>query len=172
MTHTVTSPYANYNMERIAEWTAQMLDAAAPTATLIGCSPEAVVAQAALETGWGRSVVGKNNLFGIKDTPDWTGAKVLVTTQEVVNGETVTIQAWFRDYPNYAASLADHFAFLKENTRYANVFDPNDSMSDQEYFRRLQADGYATDPNYAQSLMDMLKSIQSLEAHMTQKAAA
>jgi peptidoglycan hydrolase FlgJ len=169
MPRTVTKAYPDAHMQRIAEWTAQMLDAAEETARLIGCSPEAIVAQAALETGWGKSAIG-HNIFGIKADSSWTGPKRLVTTREVIDGQLVTLQAWFRDYPTYADSIADHFAFLKANTRYADVFDPNNSMSDQEYFRHLQADGYATDPNYAHSLMDMLGSVQGLERHMAREA--
>lgn len=161
----VTKSYGDQHMQKIAEWTATMLDAAEESAKEIGCSPEAIVAQAALETGWGRSAIGFN-IFGIKANGGWTGKKQLVTTREVLNGQSVMMQDWFRDYDNFADSFADHFQFLKENTRYADVFDPNDSMSDAEYFRRLAADGYATDPNYASSLVEMLGSVKSLESHM------
>lgn len=166
MTREVTQPYGDPNMQRIAEWTAKMLDAAEATAKATGCSPQAIVAQAALETGWGKSAIGFN-IFGIKCGSNWTGKKQLVTTREFINGQYITIQDWFRDYDSFADSMADHFKFLKENTRYANVFDPNDTMSDEDYFKHLAADGYATDPNYATSLLGMLASVQSVERHMT-----
>ena len=168
MARTVTKAYPDARMQQIAEWTAAMLDASEETARLIGCTPEAIVAQAALETGWGRSAIGCN-IFGIKADASWHGPKRLVTTREVIDGQVVILRAWFRDYPTYADSIADHFAFLKANTRYASVFNAG---SDQAYFEALQADGYATDPNYAHSLMDMLASVQGLERHMTQNRAA
>src|SRR5882762_6003626 len=104
-------------------WTLQMIEAAKPTAKLLGISPEAVVAQAALESAWGASAIGFN-LFGIKAGSSWKGKKKLVTTQEVINGERVTIDDWFRDYDSYADSIKDHFQFLKDNSRYSNIFDP------------------------------------------------
>lgn len=163
---TVTKPYGDAHMQQIAEWTAKMLDAAEGTAKEIGCSPEAIVAQAALETGWGKSAIG-NNVFGIKADSSWLGVKRLVTTREFVNGQYITIQDWFRDYSSLAEGLEDHFQFLKVNTRYADVFDPDNSLSDEDYFKRLQADGYATDPHYAKALMDMLGSVRGVEQHMS-----
>src|SRR4051812_33788422 len=133
MTRSVSLPYPDPNMQRIALWTAQALDAAEQTAKLIGCSPEAVVAQAALETGWGKSAIG-NNQFGIKVGGGWKGKRQLVSTREFVNGEYVTIQDWFRDYDTMAESFADHFEFLKTNSRYSRVFDPDDKLSDEDYF--------------------------------------
>lgn len=162
----VARPFGDPDMQKLAEWTATMLDAAEPSARDIGCSSEAIVAQAALETGWGRAAIG-HNIFGIKANGGWSGKKQLVTTREVINGQSVMIQDWFRDYDSFADSFADHFQFLKVNTRYADVFTAG---SDEEYFRRLQADGYATDPNYAASLMAMLASVKSLEAHMDKVA--
>ena len=166
MTRVVSKPYADPNMQRIALWTAQALDAAEATAKLIGCSPEAVVAQAALETGWGKSAIG-NNVFGIKAGTSWQGKKQLVSTREFVNGEYVTIQDWFRDYSTMAESFADHFTFLSVNTRYSRVFDPDDKMTDENYFHELQKAGYATDPNYANSLIAMLTSVRAVEQHLT-----
>jgi len=166
MTRVVTQPYTDPNMQRIALWTAKALDAAEATAKLIGCSPQAVVAQAALETGWGKSAIG-NNVFGIKVGPSWTGKRQLVTTREFVNGRYVTIQDWFRDYDSMAESFADHFTFLSTNSRYKRVFDPNDKMSDEDYFRELQAAGYATDPNYAVSLNAMLASVRNVERRIS-----
>lgn len=166
MTRIVTRPYTDPNMQRIALWTAQALDAAEATAKLIGCSPEAVVAQAALETGWGKSAIG-NNVFGIKAGPSWKGKKQLVSTREFVNGQYISIQDWFRDYDTMADSFADHFTFLSVNSRYSRVFDPDDKLSDEDYFRELQRAGYATDPNYANSLTAMLASVRNVEQRIS-----
>ncbi len=169
MARIVSTPYTNPVLQADAVWCASMLDAAGPTAKLIGCSPEAIVAQAALETGWGKAAIG-NNVYGIKADSGWQGKRQLVTTREFIDGEYITIQDWFRDYDSIADSIADHFQFLKENTRYANVFDPDDTMSDADYFQHLQSDGYATAPDYAHQLMSVLATVKMFEGHMTETA--
>jgi len=162
----VTTPFGDPNRQKIAVWAAAMLDAAEKTAKQIGCSPEAIVAQAALESGWGRASIG-HNIFGIKADASWTGKKQLVTTREFRNGQYVTIQDWFRDYDTFEESIEDHFRFLRDNARYANVFTAG---SDEAYFTALQHDGYATDPHYAQSLIGVRNTVRSLETHMTMSA--
>lgn len=142
----------------LINWTARMLQACQPTAKLIGCSPAAIVAQAAQESGWGAAAIG-NNLFGIKADAAWTGLKQQRRTWEHYPSGDVMITDWFRDYSTLEDGIKDHFKFLKKNTRYADVFDPNEQFSDDEYFRRLQADGYATDPSYAQRLGAVLETV-------------
>ncbi len=166
MPRVATGPFHGSDDQRRVTWTAQMLDASEATAKMIGCSPQAVVAQAALETGWGKAAIG-HNIFGIKADASWKGDKQLVTTHEFVDGKWVTVQAWFRDYPSFADSIADHFRFLKVNKNYANMFAPGAIKSDADYFRLLQQDGYATDPNYADTLLKVLASVKALEARMT-----
>lgn len=166
MRYEVTTKYPNPAMQRLAEWTAEMLAAAQSTAKLIGCSPAAIVAQAALESGWGRSAIGKN-LFGIKVGGGWQGARQLVTTREVIGGQDIIIKDWFRDYDSYADSIFDHFAFLRDNKRYARCFDPDGSKSDREYFQALKDAGYATDPHYVSSLCGVLDAVTRFERGMT-----
>ena len=139
------------------------LVAAAPTAAKIGCSPSAVVAQAVLETSWGAAAIG-NNIFGIKADASWKGKRQRVLTREVINGESVMMYDDFRDYDTIAESFADHFAFLERNSRYraAGVFDPDNTKSDRQYFEALQRAGYATDPNYADSLLAVQHSVEAL----------
>lgn len=172
MTYRLTKTWPDARKQKIATWTCDLMNAVGPTAALIGCSREAVIAQAALETGWGASVVGKHNLFGIKANKAWKGARVTVRTREVINGRSMMIDDVFRDYPSYAESVADHFAFLKKNSRYSRVFDPNDRMSDEQYFDELAKAGYATDPHYAQSLRNMLVSVKMFTDHMVDDAVA
>lgn len=164
MAYRLTKSWPDAHMQRLAVWTRDMMDGAGPTAALIGCSSEAIVAQAALESAWGASAIG-NNLFGIKADASWKGARRTVRTREVYNGQNVMVDDVFRDYPNFAASIADHFAFLKNNSRYekAGVFNAG---SDQAYFEALQRAGYATDPHYAASLMNMLASVKMFTACM------
>ena len=170
-TYVLTKPFTDPALNEKATWCAAMLGASVATAKLIGCSPEAVVAQAALESGWGASAIG-NNVFGIKADSSWHGARQLRRTWEHLNQVDVPMDDWFRDYPTLDAGILDHFQFLKENTRYANAFDFNDSKSDQEYFDDLQADGYATAPNYAQTLGAMRETVLMMEAHMSVDGAA
>jgi hypothetical protein len=166
MSYIIVRPYTDPSMQRLLSWTRDMLVASAPTAELIGCSDGAVVAQAAQETGWGRAAIG-NNVFGIKADAGWKGARQLRRTWEVFDGKAVSVDAWFRDYPTLAEGIMDHFIFLKENKRYANVFDPTGTMSDEEYFYRLADDGYATDPNYARNLCAVLDSVNALKERMS-----
>lgn len=144
-----------------------MMGASEATAAKIGCSPAAIVAQAALESAWGAAAIG-NNIFGIKAGRSWTGKRQLVWTREVIDQKSVMIQDWFRDYDSPADCIADHFEFLVKNTRYADagVFDYDDSKSDEEYFAALKRGGYATDPDYVASLVAMLKSVHLFTTHM------
>src|SRR5215813_11246455 len=82
------------HLQPLAEWSATMLDASEATAKLIGCTPAAIVAQAALESGWGRASIG-HNLFGIKADGAWKGARRLVRTKEVINGQVRVIDDFF-----------------------------------------------------------------------------
>lgn len=172
MTWTITKPYSDPQMQKRLEWICEMLNASAVTAGDIGCSPEAVVAQAGLETGWGAASIG-NNVFGIKAGSAWTGAKQLQRTAEQrSDGSVYFVDAWFRDYPSLAVGIQDHFEFLKDNGRYANVFDFDGTMSDHAYFVHLQQDGYATDVAYADKLDWCLGYVKEFEARMIQDGSA
>lgn len=157
-TWTITKPFSDPGMQRKLEWVAAMLSAAEATALKIKISPAAIVAQAALESGWGQNKVGNCNLFGIKADHAWTGARVKVRTREFLAGEWEEEDDWFRDYPDYAACIADHFAFLSQNSRYrdAGVFD---GQGDAAYFEALAKAGYATDPHYAASLIEVENTV-------------
>jgi flagellum-specific peptidoglycan hydrolase FlgJ len=91
----------------------------APTAKAVaeelGIDPRIVIAQAALETGWGTSVKG-NNLFGIKSHGTEDG--LMVQTHEVVDGKRIKVRDSFRQYDNYDDSIADYGSFLQQNKRY------------------------------------------------------
>jgi len=146
-------------MQRKALWVEAMMDASESTASKIKVTPVAIVAQAALESAWGQSTVGTHGLFGVKADASWTGARVLARTREVVNGDWVVEDDWFRDYPSFEACLDDHFSFLYRNTRYrdAGVFD---GKGDINYFEALQHAGYATDPRYASILESVAETIR------------
>jgi len=122
--------------------------------------PSVKMAQAALETGWGKSIPN-NNLFGIKAsgalTPFWKGESGISNTREVINGISAQYNLAFRSYATLADSIRDHTYFLQHNARYAShgVFT---AATPEDQCMALQAAGYATDPNYAKSLISVINS--------------
>ena len=126
----------------------------------LGVAPEVLLAQSALETGWGRHVIqhgdgdSSHNLFGIKADAGWDGPRVHVQTLEYVNGVPERQRAAFRSYDSPAASFTDYVDFLQRNPRYRQALE---RVPDAEgYLRGLQEAGYATDPDYANKILDIL----------------
>ncbi len=131
-----------------------------------GIDPRLLLAQAALETGWGQHMIagkGRNshNLFGIKAGDGWQGGQIAVTTTEYRDGRPMKEVAPFRAYPDYQASFRDYVAFLKSNPRYQSVLQKADNP--QAFAQALQESGYATDPAYGRKIRDIMQrdSIQS-----------
>lgn len=123
--------------------------AAQETARELGVSARALVAQAALETGWGRKLVGgrdSHNLFGIKATGGWQGGRVNSGTHEYLGGRRVDLRDDFRAYDSVQQSFND-YAKLMRSRRYAGVLAAGDDPA--RFARALQKAGYATDPSYA-----------------------
>jgi flagellar protein FlgJ len=114
-----------------------------------------MIAQAALETGWGRSELRFSdgtptyNLFGIKAGRNWQGAVAESTTTEYVNGVAQRSVERFRAYASYAEAFRDYANLLASNPRYAEVLNQQDAAG---FARSLQRAGYATDPMYAAKL--------------------
>jgi peptidoglycan hydrolase FlgJ len=136
-----------------ADFVRELLPEAQKVAAKLGVDPKLVLAQAALETGWGRSMPrhpdgrSANNLFGIKATGGWTGARVSQWTLESVAGAVERQRAQFRAYPTPAASFADYAQLIAASDRYAGA---RSAAADVEaYARGIAAAGYATDPAYA-----------------------
>ena len=125
---------------------------ASEVAAALGIDPRIVVAQAALETGWGKSVKG-NNLFGIES--HGTGKGLMVTTHEVVDGDRVKLKDSFKAYDSYDESISDYGEFLRENKRYQPMLEA-DTLDEQ--ITALGKSGYATDPEYASKIADIAKS--------------
>lgn len=121
------------------------------TAAELGVPARALVAQAALETGWGRRLAGREgvssqNLFGIKAGSRWSGERVNSATHEFVDGVRRSERADFRAYGSTAESFAD-YAHLLGNPRYAAA--RNAGNDTHRFANALQKAGYATDPHYA-----------------------
>ncbi len=121
---------------------------------------EALLAQAALETGWGRHVMrhpggeSSHNLFGIKADSRWEGDRVQVSTLEYRDGVALKTRAGFRAYASYAESFADYVEFVQRNPRYREAL--QNTADPSAYFESLQAAGYATDPDYANKIKRIL----------------
>ncbi len=126
----------------------------------LGIAPEVLLAQSALETGWGRHVIAagngasSHNLFGIKADGRWDGPRVQVNTLEYVDGIPEQQRAAFRAYDDPAQSFADYVDFLHQNPRYREAL--AQAPDAEGYLRGLQAAGYATDPAYADKILAIL----------------
>lgn len=136
----------------------QIKDAAIKTYQEYHILPSVTIAQGIIESGSGGSSLSKkyNNLFGIKSYGGWKGATVQLPTKETYNGVTVVIMGTFRVYNNWGDSIEDHGKFLQENSTYRihGVFTASDYTGQAT---ALQAAGYATDPNYAATLISYIK---------------
>jgi flagellar protein FlgJ len=126
----------------------------------LGVPAEALLAQAALETGWGRAMPSaangepSHNLFGIKADTRWDGERVSVQTLEYRDGVAMKTRADFRAYASFADSFADYADFVAGNPRYRQAL--QSAGDPQQYFQALQQAGYATDPSYADKVQAIL----------------
>ncbi|MDE2387803.1 MAG: flagellar assembly peptidoglycan hydrolase FlgJ [Betaproteobacteria bacterium] len=126
-----------------------------------GIPPQYMLAQAALESGWGKHEIrhGDNsptyNLFGIKAGANWKGNVVETSTTEYINGVAQKTVEKFRAYSSYAEGFNDYAKLLLDNPRYAKVLKSTDAAT---FANGLQRAGYATDPMYAEKLMRILNS--------------
>lgn len=149
------------------EFVATMLPLAKDAAARIGVDPSVLVAQAALETGWGKSIMrsqdGSNshNLFGIKAQGGWQGAEARAITSEFRDGKMVKETADFRSYDSYADSFHDLVSVLQNNNRYQGVLKAADNPV--QFVKELQKAGYATDPDYASKISQIAKQMKSYQ---------
>jgi hypothetical protein len=124
---------------------------------ITGVPASATLAQAALESGWGESLLTKDahNFFGIKAYGKAGSAGVVwMNTWEVVDGEDVTLNEPFRAYASDADSFTDHGWFFWENSRYATALA---KRGDAKAFAvEVARAGYATDPNYADKVVSVM----------------
>ena len=148
---------------------ATMLPMAQQAADRIGVDPLYLVAQAALETGWGKSVMrqqdgsSSHNLFGIKATGSWQGAQARAITSEFKGGQMVKETADFRSYDSYQDSFHDLVTLLQSNNRYKEVLNAADKP--EQFVRELQKAGYATDPEYASKISQIAKQMKTYQSY-------
>ena len=128
----------------------------------MGADPRALLAQAALETGWGRAILqhpdgrSSNNLFNIKADHRWDGERVSVNTLEYRDGVARQEQANFRAYDSLAESFEDYVTFLRGSPRYREALAR--AGDGQAFAAALQKAGYATDPAYGAKIARIMGS--------------
>lgn len=161
-----------------AAFVRRMWPHAQDAARQLGVAPEVLIAQAAHETAWGKSVPrfadgrSSHNLFGIKANRGWEGERVVNSTLEFVGGVPIKQRDGFRAYRSYAESFNDYVNFLQVNPRYTEALSlVKDGTA---YLRALQRAGYATDPGYANKIQALMNgpafddALETLKSALTQ----
>lgn len=150
------------------DFVAGLLPALKEAASNLGLDPTALLAQAALETGWGKHFIEQAdgsssfNLFGIKATGGWNGGEATVPTVEFENGVAKRKYESFRIYDSFTQSAMDFVQLLQNSPRYQKAVDAVDNIG--QFWQELQNAGYATDPHYAKKLNAILHGSTLQEA--------
>ncbi len=140
-------------------------------ADTLGVDAQVLVAQSALETGWGRYIPlnadGSNsfNLFGIKADQRWQGDKVEISTREYRHGVLQQEKAEFRSYKSISQAFEDYTNFILDSPRYQQALEYGYDSS--AYARELQKAGYATDPDYANKI-NRIKNNEALQSRVSE----
>lgn len=157
---TVQKSDVSTTFETPAQFVSVLWDQADKVAREKNLNTNGIIAQAALETGWGKHIIrhpdgtSSNNLFGIKADKRWAGDKVTTQTLEFENGVMTQKTATFRSYQSLEESVEDFVAFLESNPRYRDVLQHGKDA--QKYVNLLQQAGYATDPDYATKIENIM----------------
>ncbi|OON40689.1 flagellar rod assembly protein/muramidase FlgJ [Izhakiella australiensis] len=148
-----------------AEFIAQLAQPAQMASRESGIPHHLILAQAALESGWGqRQILTQDgrpsyNIFGIKANASWQGKTTDVMTTEYENGVAHKVKQKFRVYDSYFDALNDYVKLLSNNPRYAAV---TTASTAEQGAHALQKAGYATDPHYAQKLVGMIQQFKGM----------
>jgi peptidoglycan hydrolase FlgJ len=157
-----------------AEFIDRMMPSIKTAAGSLGVNPMGLMAQAALETGWGqrmpRNADGSPsyNMFGIKAGEGWTGPKAIADSMEVTNGVAAPKRTAFRSYGSVEESVNDFAALLKNSPRYKDALAAGANA--QAYVARIGNSGYATDPDYGNKLNEILHG-DALQSALTARLA-
>lgn len=152
----------NLPIQTIDQFVKQLKPYADKAAEELGVDGRMLMAQAALETGWGKSVIktkeggSSHNLFNIKADKSWHGKKAVVPTLEFESGIAKKTVSGFRSYESYQDSFFDYVSFIKQNPRYSDALEQVENPD--KYIQELQKAGYATDPRYAEKVMAIYNS--------------
>lgn len=144
------------------DFVAKLWPAAKSAARMLGTDPKILLAQAALETNWGKKIIPHENssssfnLFNIKADPSWDKNTTTMATLEQQDGIISKVKAKFRSYASYAESFKDYVSFIKQNNRYSQAL--SQAANPQAYVHALQNAGFATDSNYADKVLKIFSS--------------
>jgi flagellar protein FlgJ len=162
------------NMPTPADFVNRMMPPIRRAASALGLNPAGLLAQAALETGWGqrmpRNPDGSSsfNMFGIKAGAGWTGARAVADSMEVTNGVATPTRTAFRAYGSIEESVDDFASVLKNSPRYREAVAAGADA--QAYIAHIGKSGYATDPEYGNKLNQILNS-DTLQAAVNPRIA-
>lgn len=143
-----------------AEFVQQLWPHAQRIAKVLGVDPKVLIAQSALETGWGKYITrhpdgrSSNNFFNIKADQRWNGETVSLSTLEFREGIPAPEKANFRAYPSLEESFTDYADFIRNSRRYHEALQQASDL--EQYTQKLQAAGYATDPEYSNKIMNII----------------
>lgn len=158
----VSATTTQQNFDSPDDFVQKLLPIAESMAHELGVDPRVMIAQSALETGWGQKMItgadGKPsyNLFGIKAGKSWQGERVNVSTLEYRDGAMQRERASFRAYGSFEESFRDYIDLLRSQPRYAPAL--QHAANADAFGRHLQDAGYATDPQYADKISRVLRS--------------
>ncbi|MGC2029502.1 MAG: glucosaminidase domain-containing protein, partial [Steroidobacteraceae bacterium] len=147
-------------LQSATQFVSDVLPTIQRAANALGVSPLGMLAQAALETGWGQRMprnadgTPSLNMFGIKADDGWAGARAVASTVEFSGGVATQRQTAFRAYGSIQESVSDFANLLKGSHRYRNAIAAGGNA--QAYVNSIGQSGYATDPEYANKLNDIL----------------
>jgi flagellar protein FlgJ len=148
--------------QQASDFVQQVLPTIRQAAAAIGVNPAGLLAQAALETGWGQRVPrtadghSSLNLFGVKAGSEWSGARAVADTVEISGGVAKQTRTAFRAYGSIEESVGDFARLLTNSPRYREALAAGGSA--QAYVQSIAKAGYATDPEYAHKLNEVLNS--------------
>jgi peptidoglycan hydrolase FlgJ len=158
-----------------AEFVHRMMPPIRRIAATLGVDPMGILAQAALETGWGQRTPrhadgsSSHNMFGVKAGDEWTGPRTSADSMEVANGVATPRRTMFRAYGSIEESVNDFASLLKNSPRYRDVIAAGGSA--EGYIASIGKSGYATDPEYANKLNQILHS-EALQSALAARVAA
>ncbi|MEO7207371.1 MAG: glucosaminidase domain-containing protein [Steroidobacteraceae bacterium] len=158
-----------------AEFVNRMMPSIRRAASALGVDPAAMLAQAALETGWGQRMPraadgsSSHNLFGIKAGDEWLGVRATADSMEVINGVATPRRTTFRAYASVEQSVNDFANLLKNSPRYKEVIAAGGNAG--AYIAAIGKSGYATDPEYGNKLNRILSS-ETMQSALAARVAA
>lgn len=155
----VEVPSSPARFDSASEFVNTLWASAKEAAALLGTDPKFLLAQAALETNWGKAILpmltggSSNNLFNIKADRHWEAPSTQIDAIEFEDGIMVKNKSKFRAYASYQDSFSDYVHFLKNNSRYGEAL--KHAADPAQFAQQLQKANYATDANYSEKIMQI-----------------